>query len=145
MKLNLGPAKGKDSANSFGPWLVTADEFAPLTSGRGYDVKLTVTVNSTAYSVGNLADLYWSFAEMVSYASRGTRVVPGDVIGSGTVGTGCILELSRVHGSGAYPYLRPGDLVRLEAGPLGAIEARISAGQPAAPLRPARSQGKGGR
>ena len=137
MRLNLGPAKGKDSANSFGPWLVTADEFAPLASGHGYNVKLTATVNGTGYSSGNLADLYWSFAEMVSYASRGTRVVPGDVIGSGTVGTGCILELSRVHGADAYPYLRAGDLVRLEGGPLGAIEAHIAAGRPAVPLRPA--------
>ncbi len=137
MKLNLGPAKGKDSANSFGPWLVTADEFAPLASGHSYDVKLTATVNGASYSSGNLADLYWSFAEMVSYASRGTRVVPGDIIGSGTVGTGCILELSRVHGADAYPYLRAGDLVRLEGGPLGAIEAHITAGRPAVPLRPA--------
>jgi 2-keto-4-pentenoate hydratase/2-oxohepta-3-ene-1,7-dioic acid hydratase in catechol pathway len=136
MRLNLGPAKGKDSANSFGPWLVTADELAPLASGHGYDVKLTVTVNGASYSSGNLADLYWSFAEMVSYASRGTRVVPGDIIGSGTVGTGCILELSRVHGADAYPYLRAGDLVRLEGGPLGAIEARIAAGRPAVALRP---------
>jgi 2-keto-4-pentenoate hydratase/2-oxohepta-3-ene-1,7-dioic acid hydratase in catechol pathway len=136
MKLNLGPAKGKDSANSFGPWLVTADELAPLASGHGFDVKLTATVNGADYSRGNLADLYWSFAEMVSYASRGTRVVPGDIIGSGTVGTGCILELSRVHGADAYPYLRPGDLVRLEGGPLGAIETRVTAGRPPVPLRP---------
>jgi 2-keto-4-pentenoate hydratase/2-oxohepta-3-ene-1,7-dioic acid hydratase in catechol pathway len=138
MRLNLGPAKGKDSANSFGPWLVTADELAPLAAGHGYDVQLTAAVNGARYSSGNLADLYWSFGEMVSYASRGTRVVPGDVIGSGTVGTGCILELSRVHGSGAYPYLRPGDLVRLEGGPLGAIEARVTAGKPPVPLRPAK-------
>ena len=140
MKLNLGPAKGKDSANSFGPWLVTADEFAPLASGRAYDVRLTASVNGVGYSSGNLADLYWSFAEMVSYASRGTRVVPGDVIGSGTVGTGCILELSRVHGAGAYPYLRAGDRVRLDGGPLGAIEARVAAGRPPVALRPAPDQ-----
>ena len=137
MKLNLGPAKGKDSANSFGPWLVTADELTPLASGHGYDVPLTVSVNQVPYSSGNLADLYWSFGEMLAYASRGTRVVPGDIIGSGTVGTGCILELSRVHGASAYPYLRPGDQVRLDGGPLGAIETRIAAGQPAIPLRPA--------
>jgi 2-keto-4-pentenoate hydratase/2-oxohepta-3-ene-1,7-dioic acid hydratase in catechol pathway len=86
---------------------------------------------------GNPADLYWSFGEMISYASRGTRVVPGDIIGSGTVGTGCILELSLVHGADAYPYPRPGDRVRLEAGPLGAIDARIAPGQPAVPLRAA--------
>jgi 2-keto-4-pentenoate hydratase/2-oxohepta-3-ene-1,7-dioic acid hydratase in catechol pathway len=136
MRLNLGPAKGKDSANSFGPWLVTADELAPLTSRRGYDVPLSASVNGAPYSRGNLADLYWSFGEMIAYASRGTRVRPGDVIGSGTVGTGCILELSRVHGAAAYPYLRPGDQVRLDGGPLGAIDARVTAGRPAVPLRP---------
>jgi 2-keto-4-pentenoate hydratase/2-oxohepta-3-ene-1,7-dioic acid hydratase in catechol pathway len=136
MKLNLGPAKGKDSANSFGPWLVTADEFAPLAAGRGYDVPLTVSVNGVPYSSGNLADLYRSFGEMLAYASRGTRVVPGDIIGSGTVGTGCILELSRTRGASAYPYLRAGDQVRLDGGPLGVIEAGITAGHPAIALRP---------
>jgi 2-keto-4-pentenoate hydratase/2-oxohepta-3-ene-1,7-dioic acid hydratase in catechol pathway len=137
MRLNLGPAKGKDSANSFGPWLVTADEFAPLVSGHGYDVPLAASVNGVTYSRGNLADLYWSFGEMIAYASRGTRVLPGDIIGSGTVGTGCILELSRVHGADAYPYLRPGDRVRLDGGLLGAIEAGITPGRPQVPLRPA--------
>jgi 2-keto-4-pentenoate hydratase/2-oxohepta-3-ene-1,7-dioic acid hydratase in catechol pathway len=141
MKLNLGPAKGKDSAYGFGPWLVTPDELAPLTSRRGYDITLTATVNGVAYSTGNVADLYWSFGEMICYASRGTQVVPGDVIGSGTVGTGCILELSRVHGSDAYPYLHSGDRVRLEGGPLGAIDAAIVPGRPAVPLRAASAQG----
>jgi 2-keto-4-pentenoate hydratase/2-oxohepta-3-ene-1,7-dioic acid hydratase in catechol pathway len=142
MKLNLGPAKGKDSANTFGPWLVTADEFAPLASRRGYDVPLTASVNGVTYSSGNLADLYWSFGEMLAYASRGTGLKPGDIVGSGTVGTGCILELSRVHGADAYPYLRPGDRVRLDGGPLGAIEASITPGLPVVPLRPAAEQGQ---
>lgn len=145
MRLPLGPAKGKDSASSFGPWLVTADELAPLASGRGYDVQLTASVNGARYSSGNLAHLYWSFGEMISYASRGTRVLPGDVIGSGTVGTGCILELSQVHGSDAYPYLRAGDRVRLEGGLLGAIEARVVAGRPAVPLRSAADHAEAGR
>lgn len=136
MRLSIGPAKGKDSANSFGPWLVTADELAPLASGRGYDLALTASVNGVGYSRGNLADLYWSFGEMISYASRGTTVRPGDIICSGTVGTGCILELSRVHGTAAYPYLRPGDRVRLDGGLLGTIESHIVAGRPAPPLRP---------
>lgn len=141
MKLNLGPAKGKDSAHSLGPWLLTPDELT--VRGRAYDVPLSASVNGAVYSRGNLADLYWSFGEMIAYASRGTRVVPGDLIGSGTVGTGCILELSRVHGAGAYPYLRPGDQVRLDGGPLGAIEARITAGRAAPPLRPARASEEG--
>jgi 2-keto-4-pentenoate hydratase/2-oxohepta-3-ene-1,7-dioic acid hydratase in catechol pathway len=136
MKVGLGPAKGKDSANSFGPWLVTRDEVAPRASGRGYDLALTASVNGAAYSRGNVSSLYWSFGQMISYASRGTRVRPGDVIGSGTVGTGCVLELSRVHGAEAYPYLQEGDRVRLEGDLLGAIDARVRAGSPARPLSP---------
>ncbi|MGI8532852.1 MAG: fumarylacetoacetate hydrolase family protein [Geodermatophilaceae bacterium] len=135
MRLNLGPAKGKDSANGFGPWLVTPEELgAP--AGRGYDVELTASVNGEPCSRGNLRDLYWSFGEMIAYASRGTRLRPGDVIGSGTVGTGCLLELSRVHGADRYPYLQPGDQVRLDGGVLGAIEARIVPGPAPIPLRP---------
>jgi 2-keto-4-pentenoate hydratase/2-oxohepta-3-ene-1,7-dioic acid hydratase in catechol pathway len=136
MKLYLGPAKGKDSANGFGPWLVTPDELTPRRSGRAYDLAMSASVNGTAYSSGTMADLFWSFGEMISYASRGTRVRPGDVIGSGTVGTGCILELSRVHGEAAYPYLRPDDRVHLEMEMLGAIDARIVEGRPARPIRP---------
>jgi len=145
MKLNRGPAKGKDSANGFGPWLVTPDELAPPASGRAYDLTMTASVNGIEYSRGSMADLYWSFGEMISYASRGTRVLPGDIIGSGTVGTGCILELSQVHGLDAYPYLREGDQVRLEGGLLGAIEARILAGHPPVPLRPAPGHAEAGR
>jgi 2-keto-4-pentenoate hydratase/2-oxohepta-3-ene-1,7-dioic acid hydratase in catechol pathway len=136
MKINLGPSKGKDSATSFGPWLVTTDELGPLATRNGYDVDLSAAVNGVDYSRGTLADLYWSFSQMVAYASRGTRLVPGDVIGSGTVNSGCILELSRVHGSDAYPYLQPGDLVRLDGGLLGSLEGRIVAGKPPVPLRP---------
>ncbi|MEO3754993.1 fumarylacetoacetate hydrolase family protein [Streptomyces sp. B6B3] len=136
MRLNLGPAKGKDFAHSFGPWLVTRDEVAPRAADRGYDLGLTASVNGVTYSRGNVAGLYWSFGQMVSYASRGTRVRPGDVIGSGTVGTGCVLELSRVHGAETYPYLREGDRVRLAGELLGAIDARVLAGSPARPLSP---------
>ncbi|MGP4115122.1 fumarylacetoacetate hydrolase family protein [Streptomyces sp. 4N509B] len=134
MRIGLGPAKGKDSANGFGPWLVTRDEVAPRAARRGYDLTLTASVNGVPYSAGNVADLYWSFGQMIAYASRGTRVRPGDVVGSGTVGTGCVLELSRVHGTERYPYLREGDRVRLEGELLGAIEARVVAGTPPRPL-----------
>ncbi len=135
MTLHLGPAKGKDSANGFGPWLVTSDELAGRAAGNGYDVALSAAVNGVGYSSGNLADLYWSFGEMIAYASRGTRVRAGDVIGSGTVGSGCILELSRVHGADAYPYLRAGDRVHLEADLLGAIDAAVLPARPPVPLR----------
>ena len=135
MVQQLGPAKGKDSATSLGPALVTADELAPLRKGNAFDLAMTASVNGVPYSAGNLADLYWSFGEMISYASRGTRVVPGDVIGSGTVGSGCILELSGLHGGDRYPWLRPGDQVRLEVAHLGVISSRILPARPVVPLR----------
>ena len=135
MALNLGPAKGKDSANGFGPWLVTTDELAERAAGHSYDIAMAAAVNGEEYSRGNLADLYWSFGEMIAYASRGTRVRAGDVIGSGTVGTGCILELGRVHGAERYPYLKAGDRVHLEAELLGAIDATLLPARPLVPLR----------
>ena len=135
MRLRLGPAKGKDTATSLGPWLLTRDELEERRAGRGYDVALTASVNGRPYSAGNLAELYWSFEEMVAYASRGTCLRPGDVIGSGTVGTGCILELQVDAGPDAYPWLVPGDIVRLEGGPLGAIESQVILGRAPLPLR----------
>lgn len=128
MRLNLGPAKGKDSAHSCGPWMLTPDELPAAAA-------MTASVNGRPYSTGRLDALYWSFGEMIAYASRGTQVVPGDLIGSGTVGTGCILELSRTHGADAYPWLRPGDELRLESTGLGAIETRIEPARPLVPLR----------
>ena len=135
MSVGLGPAKGKDTATSFGPYLVTADELGGFASGGGYDLAMTATVNGDQWSAGSWADLHWTFGEMISYASRGTTLMPGDVIGSGTVGTGCILELSAVHGSQRYPWLRPGDRVRVEVEQLGAVETRILPGAPVHPLR----------
>jgi 2-keto-4-pentenoate hydratase/2-oxohepta-3-ene-1,7-dioic acid hydratase in catechol pathway len=128
MTLNLGPAKGKDSASSCGPWMLTADALDPAAT-------MTASVNGRPCSSGRLDSLYWSFPEMVAYASRGTRVVPGDLIGSGTVGTGCLLELSRVHGSEAYPWLTPGDRVTLEVSGLGVIDTTLTPGRPVRPLR----------
>ena len=75
------------------------------------------------------------FGELLAYASRGTSLRPGDIIGSGTVGTGCILELSAVHGTQAYPWLQPGDTVHLEVEQLGVIECAIVPGPPVVPLR----------
>ncbi len=131
----LGPVKGKDTATSIGPYLVTPDELADVRSGNAYDLTMAATVNGKPYSAGNFADIYWTYGQLLAYASRGTRLVPGDIIGSGTVGTGCILELSLVHGSEEYPWLRVGDRVRLEVQRLGAIEAEIVPGQPVIPLR----------
>jgi 2-keto-4-pentenoate hydratase/2-oxohepta-3-ene-1,7-dioic acid hydratase in catechol pathway len=125
MKLNLGPAKGKDSATSLGPMLVTPDELGPFRKGKAYDLTMTAMVNGREYSRGNLADIHWSFGEMIAYASRGTRVEPGDVIGSGTCGTGCILELSLVHGTEKYPWLQPGDEVTVTIDHLGALSNSV--------------------
>jgi 2-keto-4-pentenoate hydratase/2-oxohepta-3-ene-1,7-dioic acid hydratase in catechol pathway len=131
----LGPAKGKDSATSLGPWLVTPDELAPRRAGNAYDLEMTASVNGRRWSTGNMSTIYWSFGQLLAYASRGTALRPGDIIGSGTVGTGCILELSRVHGSEAYPWLAPGDNVSLEITGLGAIDAAVTRGAPVVPLR----------
>jgi 2-keto-4-pentenoate hydratase/2-oxohepta-3-ene-1,7-dioic acid hydratase in catechol pathway len=90
---------------------------------------MTATVNGREYSRASLADIYWSFGEMLAYASRGTRVVPGDVIGSGTCGTGCILELALVHGEEAFPWLRPGAEVALEVEHLGRVVNRVVGGE----------------
>lgn len=130
----LGPVKGKDTATSLGPWLITPDELEPRRSGNSFDLQMRASVNGRLYSKGNAADLYWSFGQMISYASRGTRVQTGDVIGSGTVGTGCILELSTVHSEEEYPWLRPGDEVELVADLLGTITARIVDAEPLHPL-----------
>jgi len=134
MAIGLGPAKGKDTATSLGPFLVTPDELEARRSGNGYDIPMTASVNGTTYSQGNWRDLFWSFGQMLAYASRGTELRAGDVIGSGTVGTGCILELSKVHGDDRFPWLEPGDRVELDVGPLGRVSVQIvlSAADPVA-------------
>jgi 2-keto-4-pentenoate hydratase/2-oxohepta-3-ene-1,7-dioic acid hydratase in catechol pathway len=130
MAVGLGPAKGKDFATTLGPVLVTPDELAPYRRGKAYDLAMRASVNGKEYSRGNLSDIYWSFGEMLAHASRGTEIVPGDVIGSGTCGTGCILELSLVHGADRYPWLAPGDAVALEVERLGRVENRVVATRP---------------
>jgi 2-keto-4-pentenoate hydratase/2-oxohepta-3-ene-1,7-dioic acid hydratase in catechol pathway len=135
MKLSMGPVKGKDFATSLGPVLTTPDELEDLRKGQAFDLTMTASVNGTEYSRASLADIFWSFGQMLAYASRGTELVPGDVIGSGTCGTGCILELSLVHGDEAYPWLGPGDEVTLEVERLGRLTSRVVEGSPPIPLR----------
>ncbi len=135
MALRLGPVKGKDSATSIGPYLVTPDELQSRRAGNGYDLAMTASVNGLQYSAGNWSTIYWSFGQMLAYASRGTRLVPGDVIGSGTVGRGCILELSILHGEEQYPWLQAGDEVVLDIDLLGSITGRITPGVAPKPLR----------
>jgi 2-keto-4-pentenoate hydratase/2-oxohepta-3-ene-1,7-dioic acid hydratase in catechol pathway len=127
MKLSLGPVKGKDFATSLGPVLVTPDEIEPYRRGKAFDLQMVARVNGHEWSRASLADIHWSFGDMLAWASRSTRVEPGDVIGSGTCGTGCILELSLVHGGERYPWLTPGDVVELEVAHLGVLRNTVVA------------------
>jgi fumarylacetoacetate (FAA) hydrolase len=116
MQLGLGPAKGKDFATSLGPALVTPDELPPG------GLTMTAHLNDREVSRGNSADLAHSFAIMIERASRNVNLRPGDVIGSGTVGTGCILELGPENTGG---WLKRGDHIRLEVEGLGVLENHI--------------------
>jgi fumarylacetoacetate (FAA) hydrolase len=120
--VRIGPAKGKDFASSIGPWLVTPDELADARRGKGYDLAMTATVNGTELSRGTWADAQFSFGEMVARASADARLRPGDLIGSGTVGTGCLLE---VKDEILKRYLEPGDEVALAVERLGVLTTPI--------------------
>ena len=124
MALGLGPAKGKDFATTVGPLLVTPDEL--LGESRVPHGVMTASVNGQEWSRGELADLHHGWGALVAHASRGTRLRPGDVIGSGTVGTGCILELGLVHGRDRYPWLQPGDEVTADVAGIGSVTNRIA-------------------
>ena len=124
MALGLGPSKGKDFATSLGPLLVTPDEL--LGESRVPHGVMTASVNGREWSRGELGDLHHGWGALVAHASRGTRLRPGDVIGSGTVGTGCILELGLVHGRDEYRWLRPGDEVTVDVAGIGSLANRIA-------------------
>ena len=121
--VRLGPAKGKDFASSIGPWLVTPDELADARSGKGFDLAATASVNGKELSRGTWSDIHFSFGEMLARASSDARLVPGDLIGSGTVGTGCLLEIRESSGFGRY--LEPGDTVTLAVERLGELTTPI--------------------
>ncbi len=138
MLLNLGPAKGKDFSTVIGPWLVTLDELEEYVvpckenhTGKSWNLPMKCFVNGKQVSEGNLSDMDWTFAEIIERASYGVDLYPGDVIGSGTVGTGCFLELN---GTGklndpnyAEQWLQPGDVVDMEIGQLGKLSNTIVA------------------
>ncbi|HUS15331.1 MAG TPA: fumarylacetoacetate hydrolase family protein [Chloroflexia bacterium] len=128
MKMNLGPAKGKDFATSLGPWLVTPDELEDRRVGEGvetrYQLEMIARVNGKEYSRGNAASITHTFAQMIAFASRDVWLRPGDVIGSGTVGTGCILELRPETVGG---WLKPGDVVEMEIERLGVLRNPVVA------------------
>ncbi|MDQ4034546.1 MAG: fumarylacetoacetate hydrolase family protein [Chloroflexota bacterium] len=120
--VRLGPAKGKDFASSIGPWLVTPDELADARAGKGYELAMTATVNGAELSRGSWAAAHFSFGEMVERASADVRLRPGDLLGSGTVGTGCLLEIrDEIFGR----YLEPGDTVTLVIERLGELTAPV--------------------
>jgi fumarylacetoacetate (FAA) hydrolase len=137
MKLNLGPAKGKDFATSIGPWLVTVDELEPYKiqtqHGNKFDLKMIARHNGKQVSEGNLKDMNWTFAELIERASYGVTLYPGDVIGSGTVGTGCYLELNgtwalqaKEKGVSFTPiWIKAGDQFELEIDGLGILKNKI--------------------
>jgi fumarylacetoacetate (FAA) hydrolase len=122
--LRLGPAKGKDFANSFGPWLVTPDEIDDRRSGRGYDLLMTAHVNGEEISRGRWSDAVHGLASLAARASADVHLRPGDLLGSGTVGTGCLLE---VRDQTLGRYLRPGDVVELAVERLGVLRSPVVA------------------
>ncbi|MGH2940993.1 MAG: fumarylacetoacetate hydrolase family protein [Solirubrobacterales bacterium] len=130
-----GPAKGKDTATSVGPVLVTPDELEPFRSGNGFDLEMKAFVNGKQYSAGNWNSVYWSMAQLLVFASRGTELRPGDVIGTGTVGTGSIMELAAVHGEDQYPWLVPGDEIKLQVQELGEMAGKVIPAHPTVPFK----------
>lgn len=138
MLLNLGPAKGKDFSTVIGPMMVTADELEqyriapkPNHVGNSFDLKMVCRVNGIQVSEGSMGDMDWTFAEIIERCAYGVDIMPGEVIGSGTVGTGCFLELN---GTGLLndpnfkpQWLQPGDVVEMEIEGLGLLKNTIVA------------------
>jgi 2-keto-4-pentenoate hydratase/2-oxohepta-3-ene-1,7-dioic acid hydratase in catechol pathway len=128
-ELGLGFSKGKDFANTLGPWLVTADELESRRDSDGFlDLTMTIELNGEVLGKDSLASMSWTFDELVAYASRGTWVRPGDVLGSGTCGHGCLAEIWGRSGQRQPGPLAPGDEVTMTVEGLGTIRNRIVAG-----------------
>ena len=134
--LNLGPAKGKDFATVLGPCLVTLDELEPYAiapkenhEGKAWKLSMKCWVNGDQVSDGNLGDMDWTFAELIERSSYGATLFPGDVIGSGTVGTGCFLELNSTGKMNNPDYteqwLKEGDIVEMEIEGIGTLKNTI--------------------
>ncbi|GAA2493999.1 fumarylacetoacetate hydrolase family protein [Streptomyces longisporus] len=136
MRVGLGPCKGKDTATTLGPYLVTADELDEYRDEDGFlRLALTAAVNGEVVGKDLLSNMSWTFEEMVAYASRGTWVRPGDVLGSGTCGNGgCLAELWGVRGRQDPAPLRPGDTVTLTVEGLGSVSNTVVSGPDPLPL-----------
>ena len=132
MKVRLGPCKGKDFATTLGPWIVTADAFTELVDDDGFlPIRMQVEVNGTEIGRDLLSNMGWPFAELVAYASRNTRVVPGDVLGSGTAGNGgCLAELWGRRGELSPPPLSQGDVVVMRVEGIGEIRNTVGGAAP---------------
>lgn len=130
MKVGLGPCKGKDTATTLGPHLVTADELGKYRDADGFlRLALSAEINGEVVGEDLLSNMSWTFEEMVAYASRGTVVRPGDVLGSGTCGNGgCLAELWGVRGEQSPPPLKPGDTVTLTVEGIGSVSNTVVAG-----------------
>tara|TARA_B110000263_G_scaffold49235_1_gene41090 strand:+ start:616 stop:1587 length:972 start_codon:yes stop_codon:yes gene_type:complete len=137
MKLNLGPAKGKDFASVLGPYLVTPDEISKNlikdnnNQGNRYNLKMSCLLNGELVSEGNTKDMHWTFEQIIERASYGVTLYPGDIIGSGTVGTGCLLELNGTHKlknpNFKERWLKEGDVIEMKVDGLGEISNKIIA------------------
>ena len=123
MAVGLGPSKGKDFANALGPWLIPFAELKDRYQNGRLDLNMSASINGKTVSRGNASSMYWTWPQLLAHASRDTKLLPGDVIGSGTVGTGCILELTPAAVGG---WLKAGDVVQLEIERLGILENRVA-------------------
>ena len=134
MNLRLGPAKGKDTATTLGPLFVTKDEFEPLRKNKGFDVTMTVRVNGRQVSSGNWSTIDWTFSDVIAYTSRGTTLSPGDVLGSGTVGLGCLFEHYQTKSPAFQGWLQPGDVVEMKVDLIGTTKQTVIAADEHYPL-----------
>ncbi len=122
MKIGLGPAKAKDFATSLGPWLVTPEELEDRAAGDGrYSLEMTAKVNGKQVSKGNMESIHWTFPQMIARASESVELQPGEVFGSGTVGTGSLVEQDQLR----TRWLKPGDVVELSIERLGTLRNRV--------------------
>ncbi len=129
MQMSLGPAKGKDFATSLGPCVVSKEtlksRIIPTPKGNHYDLPMTASINGEIVSRGNVKDMHWTFAQIIERISYGVEIHPGEVIGSGTCGTGCLLELN---GSKVFTpprWLQAGDEVECTIEGIGTLTNRI--------------------
>ncbi|MCS4257819.1 2-keto-4-pentenoate hydratase/2-oxohepta-3-ene-1,7-dioic acid hydratase in catechol pathway [Rhodococcus erythropolis] len=139
MRMRLGPAKGKDTATSLGQYFVTADELSARASGPSFDLRMHVEVNGEKVGEDTLDHMAWTFPALAAYASRGTQIRPGDLLGSGTCRNGCLAELWGRNGRDSRPELRPGDVVTTTVDILGGTRNRIVESADAHTISPWRS------